>query len=45
MKVKSIIRKFLILCLIGVICVYSYRIYNKLHEYKKADNIYENLRK
>lgn len=45
MKVKSIIRKFLILCLTGVICVYSYRIYNKLHEYKKADNIYENLRK
>lgn len=45
MKFKSTIRKIAILFLIGVICVYSYRIYNRLHEYKKADSIYENLRK
>lgn len=45
MKIKSIIRKILILCLIGVVCICSYRIYNRLHEYQKADNIYYDLRK
>ena len=45
MKVKSFIRNIITICLIIVICICGYKIYSKLHEYKKADNIYNDLRK
>lgn len=45
MKVKSFIRNIITICLIIVICICGYKIYSKLYEYKKADNIYNDLRK
>lgn len=45
MKIKTIIRRILIFILTVIIFVCSYKIYNTLHEYQKADNIYNNLRK
>ena len=45
MKVKSFIKNIITICLIIVICICGYKIYSKLYEYKKADNIYNDLRK
>ena len=45
MKVKSFIRNIITICLIIIICICGYKIYSKLYEYKKADNIYNDLRK
>ncbi|WP_455542138.1 class B sortase [Intestinibacter sp.] len=45
MKTKLYFKKLIAICLISIVCVCGYRTYDKLHEYKKADNIYTDLRK
>ncbi|MDU4936226.1 MAG: hypothetical protein E6X43_13035 [Peptostreptococcaceae bacterium] len=42
---KKIIRLLLNLILISTLIFSSYKIYTKLAEYKKADNVYEDIRK
>lgn len=45
MKNKLGIKNFITICLVLVICICGYRIYDKFHEYQKSDAIYADLRK
>lgn len=45
MKIKTVIKKLITICLITIICVCGYRIYNTLNEYQKSDSLYSDLRK
>ncbi|WP_343003819.1 class B sortase [Clostridium sp. 2218st1_F5_2218SCRN_220325] len=44
MKLKTGIKNLITFFLIAIICVCGYRIYEKLNDYKKADDLYANLR-
>lgn len=44
MKLKTGIKNLITFFLIAIICVCCYRIYEKLNDYKKADDLYANLR-
>ena len=44
MKLKTGIKNLITFFLIAIICVCGYRIYEKLNDYKNADDLYDNLR-